>query len=70
VATPAWRRFRALVLEDEELERRLVGIDGWEAFRSEALLLAQQVDVALDGADLEEARLASRASWQARWNSA
>lgn len=68
MTTAAWERFVALVLAEDDLQRRLGAIDDWDAFVREALRLAEERDVSLRVGDLEEARRAARRSWGERWS--
>jgi hypothetical protein len=66
-ATPSFERFRAAVLDDPALERRLRAIDQWEPFTAEAVSAAGERDIELTAADIEAERRQALLGWLTRW---
>jgi hypothetical protein len=65
--TDVFERFRAAVLDDPSLERRLRAIDCWESFTAEAVAAARERAIDLTAADVDAARRRALLGWLARW---
>lgn len=62
-----FEQFRAAVLADLELQRRLAEIEDWTEFSEAATREAAQLHLTVDQDDVQLARRASRRAWLERW---
>ena len=60
-------RFRAVVLSDPALERRLQAAPDWPSFVEDAIRAGSEHGVALREADLVAARNEAARAWLERW---
>jgi hypothetical protein len=63
VAGEDFERFRLPVLEEDHLERRLTALSDWAEFVDACIELASERGIALDAADVEQARISARRAW-------
>jgi hypothetical protein len=60
-------RFRAVVLGDAALQRRLKTITEWEPFTAEVVAAAHERDLELTADDIDAARRHELLDWLTRW---
>ena len=67
VASDSFTRFRAAVLDDESLQKRLRVIADWQTFAAEAVAVAAELGILLTPDELDDARGHAQRAWRDRW---